>query len=85
MRMLRSPTMMKMMTALKAKGDTGLSNAEIDALLEASSQWWVFWNLRELLALEVVEFDVQFFGEPAKYKLTKLGLSVLEELTQVSV
>lgn len=83
MRTLRSPTMMKIMKALKAEGETGLSNAEIDTLLETSSQWLVFWDLRELLALGVVEFDTQLFGEPAKYRLTKLGLSVLEELTQV--
>jgi hypothetical protein len=72
--------MMTIMKTLKAKEDVGLSNAEIDSLLETSSQWLVFWDLRELMALGVVEYETHFFGEPGKYKLTKQGLSILQEL-----
>lgn len=79
---LRSPSTMKIMTTLKERGEKGLSNAEVDSLLGASSQWLVFWDLRELLALDVVEFEVQLFGEPGKYRLTESGRSVLEELTR---
>jgi len=77
---LRSPNILKILTALKERGEKGLSNAEVDSLLGASSQWLVFWDLRELLALHIVEFDVQFFGEPGRYRLTESGLAVLEEL-----
>lgn len=77
---LKEPGVMTIMTALKEKNDIGLSNAEIDSLLQTSSQWLIFWDLRELTALGVIVFDVQYFGEPGKYKLTDFGRSVLTEL-----
>jgi len=69
-----------MLTALKERKEKGLSNAEVDSLLRVSSQWLVFWDLRELLALNIVEFDVQFFGEPGRYRLTESGLQILAEI-----
>ena len=77
---LRTSSRITILRALKAKDDVGLSNAEIDSLLETSSQWLVFWELRELMALGVAKYEVQFFGEPGKYKLTESGLSILKEL-----
>ncbi len=67
---------------LKALRDTptGLSNAEIDLLLETASQWVVFWELRELMALDIIEFEVQPFGEPGKYRLTQSGISITSGL-----
>jgi DNA-binding HxlR family transcriptional regulator len=76
---LKTPHVMRMLTALKAKEKEGLSNAELDSLLGTSSQWLIFWELRELMALGLVEFDVHPFGEPGKYRLTEKGLSTLQE------
>jgi hypothetical protein len=76
---LKTPHILRILTALKeTKG--GLSNAEVDSLLRTASQWVIFWDLRELIALDIVKFDVQLFGEPGKYHLTDSGLSVIEEL-----
>ena len=79
---LRTPHILKILTTLQDKGKEGLSNSEIDSLLGTASQWVIFWELRELMALGIVEFDVQFFGEPGKYHLTQEGLSILQEIRQ---
>jgi hypothetical protein len=77
---LKTPHILRVLTALKEKREAGLSNAEVDSLLGTASQWLIFWDLRELLALGVVDFDVQFFGEPGKYRLTEAGLGILQEI-----
>jgi hypothetical protein len=79
---LKTPHILAILTALKAKGKDGLSNAEIDSLLGTASQWLIFWELRELTALGIVEFDVQLFGEPGKYRLTEAGFSILQEIQE---
>ena len=55
----------------------GLSNAEIDALLNNSSQWVAMWYLRELLAATFIEYKPQLFGEPGKYTITESGRALL--------
>ncbi|MDG6920395.1 MAG: hypothetical protein JRN59_02560 [Nitrososphaerota archaeon] len=77
---LLTPQMVLILKALRGKLDVGLSNAEIDSQLGAGSQWIVFWGLRELMALDIIEFDVHLFGEPGKYRLTQTGVSVAESL-----
>jgi hypothetical protein len=77
---LETPHIMKIMTALKVKGDVGLSNAEIDSLLGTASQWLIFWDLRELTSLGIIEFHVHLFGEAGTYRLTLLGRSILDEI-----
>lgn len=79
---LKTPHILRILEALKAKGKDGLSNAEIDSLLGTESQWLIFWDLRELMALGVVEFDVQLFGEAGKYRLTPAGPSILQEIQE---
>jgi hypothetical protein len=66
------------LSALKAKGKEGLSNAEIDSLLGTASQWLIFWEMRELVAQGIVRYDVHLFGEPSKYILTDKGLALVE-------
>jgi hypothetical protein len=77
---LLTPQMVQILKALKDESHVGLSNAEIDSLLGTASQWVVFWGLRELLALNLIEFQVQLFGEPGKYRLTQTGVSVTQTL-----
>jgi hypothetical protein len=76
---LKTPRMLGILTALKGN-ESGLSNAEIDSILGTASQWLIFWDLRELMSLGIVEYKVELFGEPGKYHLTQLGLSVLQQI-----
>ena len=80
LRSLDTPHIIAILTALNEKSESGLSNAEIDSLLGTASQWLIFWDLRELMSLEVVQYTPELFGEPGKYRLTELGRSVLKEL-----
>jgi len=58
----------------------GLSNAEIDSALRAFSLWTIRWQLTELIALGLVEYNVEPFGEPGRYTITPLGMTTLLEL-----
>jgi len=58
----------------------GVSNAEIDALLNNNSQWVAMWYIRELLAAAFIEYKSQFFGEPGKYTITASGAAFLQRL-----
>jgi len=59
--------------AALAKSKDGLSNAEMDDVIADNSNWMTLWVVRQLTSLGFIEFKVDFFGEPAKYKLTELG------------
>ena len=59
----------------------GLSNAEMDSALGASSQWVIHWKLTELLALGLIEYRVEPFGEPGRYMITPLGVTILPEVS----
>lgn len=76
---LKRPHIAKVLSALRAKGNDGLSNAEIDSLLSTASQWLIFWDLRELIALEIIRYEVHPFGEPGKYVLTEKGLTLSKD------
>lgn len=75
-----SPLLVSAMTAL-AKAKDGLSNAQLDDSLGDNSNWMTLWVIRQLTALGFTEFKVDFFGGPAKYRLTPLGTSVLSAVT----
>lgn len=76
---LKTPHILGILAALKSN-QSGLSNAEIDSILGTASQWLIFWDLRELMSLGMVEYEAELFGEPGKYRLTQFGLSVLEQI-----
>ena len=59
---LREDEFVTILLAL-AKGPDGLSNAQLDKLLENNSQWRTLLHVKELMALGFVEYRVQFFGE----------------------
>jgi hypothetical protein len=77
---LNVPYIITILGMLKERSETGLSNAEIDSLLGTASQWLIFWNLRELISLGIVQYIPELFGEPGKYRLTEFGRAVLEEI-----
>jgi len=58
----------------------GVSNAEMDAALNNSSQWVAMWPIRELMAGGLVRYQVQLFGEPGKYTITELGRAFLHRI-----
>jgi hypothetical protein len=67
--------------ALAKNQGRGLSNAEMDSALGASSQWVIHWKLTELLALGLIEYRVEPFGEPGRYMITPLGVTILPEVS----
>jgi repressor of nif and glnA expression len=60
--------------------EEGVSNAEIDALLNNNSQWVAIWQIRELLAAAFIEYKLQPFGEPGRYAITTSGHAFLQRL-----
>lgn len=69
----------KILAALD-KNPNGLSNAQIDNLLANNSQWRTLWHVRELIALGLVEYRVELFGEPGRYVLTERGKALLPNI-----
>jgi hypothetical protein len=63
-----------------AKSLDGLSNAQLDKLLENNSQWRTLLHIKELMALGFVEYRVQFFGDAGKYLLTELGQTIVSRI-----
>jgi hypothetical protein len=74
------PHLMAAMTAF-AKSKDGLSNAELDDAINDNSEWMTLWVIRQLTALGFIEFKIDFFGDPAKYRLTELGRVALSMIT----
>ena len=77
-----SPHMKAAMAAL-ASNEEGMSNAELDDAIRCSSEWNTLWTVRQLTALGFVEFKVDFFGNPAKYRLTELGRTAFLKMTGI--
>jgi len=65
---------------LLEQSKAGLSNAQLDASLSNYSQWMTLWHIRELEAMGLVEYRTELFGEPGKYLVTDLGLSLLNKI-----
>ncbi len=64
-----------------SKSPDGLSNAQIDNILANNSQWRTLWHLKELMSMNLVQYNVQFFGEAGRYVLTDLGRELLSRIT----
>lgn len=71
-----------LMAALKALGKSkeGLSNSELDYAISNNSEWMTLWVTRQLVSLGLIDYKVDFFGNPARYALTDLGRDVLQKL-----
>lgn len=74
------PHLMAAMMAL-AKSKEGLSNDELDDKINDNSEWMTLWVVRQLTALGFIEFKIDLFGDPAKYRLTELGRQALSFIT----
>jgi hypothetical protein len=75
-----SPHLLLAMTFLMSNKE-GLSNSELDDLTADNSNWMTLWTVRQLTALGFVEYNVDFFGGPARYQLTELGRNALGMIT----
>ncbi|HEV2226130.1 MAG TPA: hypothetical protein VGR56_04915 [Nitrososphaerales archaeon] len=64
-----------------AKSKEGLSNAELDDAINDNSEWMTLWVIRQLTSLGFIEFKIDLFGDPAKYRLTELGRQALSTIT----
>jgi hypothetical protein len=71
---------MAALTAI-AKSKDGTSNSELDDAINSSSEWTALWLIRQLTALGFVDFKVDLFGNPAKYRLTETGRTALSMIT----
>jgi len=78
-KILREDELVTILAAI-AKNPEGLSNAQLDRLLANNSQWRTLLHMEELMALGFVDYHVQIFGDPGKYKLTDLGNTVLSKI-----
>lgn len=75
-----SPHLVAAMSAL-AKNKEGMSNAQLDDVLGDNSNWLTLWVIRQLTAIGFIEFKVDYFGGPARYSLTELGIKTLSIIT----
>jgi hypothetical protein len=71
------------MAALTAIGKSkeGMSNTELDDAINDVSEWTTLWVVRQLTALGFLEFKVDFFGNPARYRLSDSGRAALAAIT----
>jgi hypothetical protein len=66
-----------------ANSRVGLSNAAVDSALGTSSQWVIRDKLMKLLEFGLIEYDVDFFGEPGIYSITPFGIEVYKVIQGV--
>jgi len=73
-----------LMAAIKAlaKSKEGLSNAELDDAINDNSEWMTLWVIRQLTAIGFIDFKVDLFGNPARYRLTEAGRTALSMITR---
>lgn len=62
------------------KNQQGLSNSELDEAVGANSNWLTLWIVRQLLALGLIEYEADLFGNPGRYRLTDKGKEVAQQL-----
>lgn len=77
---LANPHMIPALSAI-AKSKDGMSNAELDDVIGDNAEWMTLWVVRQLTSLGFIDLSVDFFGNPARYKLTDLGRSALATMT----
>lgn len=78
-RIMQEDELAKILFAL-AESPQGLSNAELDRFLSNNSQWRTLPHMKELMALGLVGYHVQFFGEPGKYEITDRGRALTTQM-----
>lgn len=64
-----------------SRSEEGMSNAEVDDAINDSSEWRTLWVVRQLTSLGFIELKVDFFGNPARYRITERGRSALSAMT----
>ena len=79
-RVAASPHLVAALIAI-GKSKEGMSNAEVDDAINDSSEWTTLWLIRQLTSLGFIEFNVDFFGNPARYQLTETGRAALSAIT----
>ena len=75
-----SPHLMSAMAVI-SKSKEGMSNAELDDAINDSSEWTTLWVIRQLTALNFIDFRVDLFGNPARYQMSELGRAALSMIT----
>jgi hypothetical protein len=75
-----SPHLVAAMAALM-KSKEGMSNSELAEGVEGGVEWPTLWVVRQLTSLGFIEFKVDFFGNPATYRLTEPGRLALSMIT----
>jgi hypothetical protein len=75
-----SPHLVAAMASIMKSGE-GLSNAELVDSTADSSNWLTLWTVRQLTSLGFIEYSVDLFGGPARYRLTDLGRSAYAAIT----
>ena len=75
-----SPRLMSAMAAI-SKSKEGMSNAELDEAINDRSEWTTLRVIRQLTALNLIDFGVDLFGNPARYQMSELGRAALSMLT----
>ena len=67
--------------AVISKSKEGVSNAELDDAINDSSEWTTLWVIRQLAALNFIDFRANLFGNPAGYQMSELGRAALSKIT----
>ena len=75
-----APHLVPALTAV-AKSKEGLSNPELDEVIADNSEWMTLWVVRQLTSLGFIEYKVDLFGEPARYKVTELGRNAMAAIS----
>ncbi len=77
---MANPHMVPALSAI-SKSKEGMSNAELDDVIGDNAEWMTLWVIRQLTSLGFIDLNVDFFGNPARYRLTDLGRSALATIT----
>ena len=67
--------------AVISKSKEGVSNTELDDAINDSSEWTTLWVIRQLTALNFIDFRVNLFGNPARHRMSELGRAALSMIT----
>ncbi len=72
-----------LMAALAAVGKSkeGLSNAVLADAIGETAEWPTLWVIRQLTSLGFISLSVDFFGNPARYRLTDAGQAAISMIT----
>ena len=79
-RVADSPHLMAALMAV-SKSKESMSNAEIAEAIKDTSEWTTLWVIRQLTSLGFIKYEVDFFGNPARYEITDQGRVALSVIT----